>query len=148
MIRKSISSDVSIAAHLCEEDLYEQHILGYDPGAEIRHMLGLCGKTWTWEKNGQPMMIFGANSPGMLDNCGWVWLCMRTEAKNHLVTMLRNWRPYLAEMEAAYDRLETTIAASLKSTVRWIKWAGFTVEDAVPMGVNGELFHYCWKECR
>ncbi len=56
-------------------------------------------------------------------------------------TFLRYSRPMIEVMLAEFSHLENYVDARYKKCIRWLKWLGFVIHDAVPFGVQGLRFH-------
>lgn len=148
IIRKAELADIVMhVADLSKEDAAEQMTLGRNQVDSLAYELDKPGKSYTWVIDNRPVMMFGVNSNSVLSGTGWIWLSVTEEAKRHTVTMLRNWRGFLAEMEGGYQKLETTIHASLVTTLKWIERAGFVISAPGHLHGSDEMFHYCYKEC-
>jgi RimJ/RimL family protein N-acetyltransferase len=44
-----------------------------------------------------------------------------------------------------FGRLENYVHAENKASVRWLKWLGFTMDEAAPYGPRGENFIHFYK---
>lgn len=71
------------------------------------------------------------------------WLVATDELEKHPVMFYRASKPVITEMKERYDWLENWIDEDNKLTIRWLEWAGFSID--APGIVHGfrRLF---WKK--
>ena len=68
------------------------------------------------------------------------------EVAKHPVMFYRMSRRIVDAMRARYSQLENWVDARNGLSIRWLKWAGFYVEEPEKMGAEGQLFHRFWME--
>lgn len=86
--------------------------------------------------------IYGvAKGPGDL----WVpWSMSTTLVDRHAREFLALSLEGIAEIKERYDRLVNFVDAEYTKSIRWLKRLGFTVNNPVPYGLNGEPFCPFW----
>ena len=115
---------------------------GISPDIAVAYSIAVSRPGWAVELDGKPAAIFGA-APGP-DGTGIPWLVATDETERHPVCFYRMSRSIIAGMRRCYDYLENWVDARNTLSLRWLAWAGFTVEDAEPRGVLGLPFHRFW----
>ncbi len=91
--------------------------------------------------NDEPIAVLGLVSRGLLSDTGVPWLLGTHSAMKHKRAFLQESPPVIAEMLRHTSKLENWVHAKNKTSIRWLKWLGFTIDEPVPFGVSGELFH-------
>ena len=64
----------------------------------------------------------------------------------HSFRFLRECGTGIVAISAEFTIIENYCDARNSITVRWLKWLGFTVEEAEPYGVYNMPFHHFYKE--
>jgi hypothetical protein len=88
-----------------------------------------------------PMCMFGVGTVNMLSRVGVPWLLGTDDVEKHYRPFSRGsvfWRDY---MTARYDLLINAVDTRNTMSMRWLKWLGFTLHEAMPMGVSKIPFH-------
>lgn len=96
--------------------------------------------------DGVPACIYGVAQPTVMSDVGSIWMLGTHILQDHVVTFLRRNKAEVDAMSEGFSRLENHCDARNKPTLRWLKWLGFTIEEAEPYGVKGLPFHYFWKD--
>lgn len=91
--------------------------------------------------DGVPLVMLGVVKGDILTGSGVVWLLGTNEALKHRRIFLEQTRGVLDELLSICPRLHNYVHTENKTSVRWLKHIGFTIEDAVPYGPDGEMFH-------
>lgn len=91
--------------------------------------------------NGIPCAVFGLVIVDILTGTGVPWLLGTDYAVKHRRVFLENCKQGLDQMLQTCPNLFNYVHAENKISVRWLKYMGFTIEDPVPMGRNGAMFH-------
>jgi hypothetical protein len=97
-----------------------------------------------WIVEGEVACLFGVAAPAVLGAVGHPWLLSTAVVVRHPMPFLRRYRPYLEHLLALYPVLMNYIDARYAMAVRWVRWMGFTVAEAVPFGPFGMLHHPFW----
>jgi|VirMetMinimDraft_7_1064189.scaffolds.fasta_scaffold00089_46 hypothetical protein len=69
------------------------------------------------------------------------WLLGADELERHPAAFLRYCVEKMPQVRAAYPWLENYVDARASTTIRWLKWLGFTVHAPVPYGILRRPFH-------
>ena len=96
---------------------------------------------WAVEIEGEPVAIFGV---GDAVGGGVPWLLATDAVERFPVHFYRVSKGIVAGMRRRYDYLENYVDARNTLSIRWLKWAGFAVEDPEPFGAAGVDFHRFW----
>ena len=101
---------------------------------------------WVALLDGTPVMCCGVGRMTMLSTVGIPWLFATDDICKLGFKIVRHSRNLAKHMLAEFDRLETWVDIRNKVSATWLKWCGFIVEDAKPVGLDKRLFHRCWME--
>tara|TARA_R110002074_G_scaffold195878_4_gene362455 strand:+ start:2300 stop:2761 length:462 start_codon:yes stop_codon:yes gene_type:complete len=91
--------------------------------------------------DGEPICMFGLVKMDLLSGSGVVWLLGCNRALKYKRAFLQVSGPVVDEMLTICPRLCNMVHAKNTISIRWLKWLGFTIEEPVPHGPDGELFH-------
>lgn len=91
--------------------------------------------------SGVPLVVIGLVKRDMLTGSGTVWMLGANEAMKHKKEFFRQTKPVIDELLIICPRLCNMVHSKNKISIQWLKWLGFTIEDPVPHGPEGELFH-------
>lgn len=128
-----------LARNLREGDRMECAALGYSPQEIIRKSFYAAMIRRTVLIDGKVGASWGLSGT-LLGEVGCVWLLTTPEVEKHYFKMVYLYANQVREMLAMYPRLENYCLASYTKSLRLLKIVGFTVEDPIPYGRNGELF--------
>ncbi len=78
---------------------------------------------------------------GKEPGAGVPWMLSAPEFFEHPQALARHTRWFLARMLESYQTLTNWTDMRNRSTLRWLRWAGFTVFEPEPFGVFGLPFH-------
>lgn len=96
--------------------------------------------------NGEPLVMIGLVKRDILSGSGVVWMLGVNRAMNHKKEFFRQTKPVIDEMLTICPRLCNMVHGKNKSSVQWLKWLGFTIDEPIPHGPDGELFHRFYLE--
>jgi len=91
--------------------------------------------------DGEPLVMFGLVKRDILTGTGTLWMLGADTVRDHKRELLKQTPPVIAEMLTICPRLCNMVHNKNTSSIRWLKWLGFTVEGPVTHGPLGELFH-------
>lgn len=91
--------------------------------------------------DGIPVAIFGLTVHNPLTRLGVPWMLSATQILDYKKDILRYSPQVVDNMLDICPKLLNYVHTENKLSIRWLKWLGFKIEDPVPYGVNGELFH-------
>lgn len=96
--------------------------------------------------NGTPLVMLGLVKRDMLTGSGVVWMLGSDEVMKHKKDLLRQTKPLIDEMLTICPRLCNMVHNKNRSSIIWLKWLGFTINEPIPHGPDGELFHPFYLE--
>lgn len=133
-------AELAADARACDVDeLWASHRA--TPAECMRIGLRYSDEVLTGIVNGTPVCMFGVTPRTLLAGGGIPWMVAANSIRGHSITFLRRCRPVVKLWAAAYGRLENYVDARNTTAIRWLRWIGFTVYDAVPMGPDARPFH-------
>ncbi len=91
--------------------------------------------------NGTPCAVFGLVVVDILTGTGVPWLLGTDYAVKHRKVFLENCKQGLDQMLQTCPNLFNYVHSDNKISVRWLKYMGFKIEKALPIGTDGALFH-------
>ena len=113
-------------------------------------LTGLENSDWCYTAlgDGVPIAIFGVAPMGstLLSKIGVPWMLGSDDIRNFSKETVVLGKLYTKRMIDSYNKLENYVDARNKVAIKWIKNCGYTVEDPIPYGLNGELFHHFFLE--
>lgn len=110
------------------------------PTEIIRRSIAASPQCWTVCHEDRPVFVIGcAALPN--DPRGCPWLLATDEVYRFPGALTRLTKGYVAEMMARWPGLLNFVDERNVASVRWLARIGFTVEEPIPAGRRGELFH-------
>lgn len=106
---------------------------------ELRHSVGISEKAQAFVRGGRVVAIFGEIKHD--DRIGVPWLISTTEITKHRRAFLVACDREVAQMRKRHQVLINYTDARYAKALRWLRWLGFEMHDAIPYGANGEPFH-------
>jgi hypothetical protein len=132
-----------VATHLRKEDFDEVFALtGKSPHLALMEDWEMSSRRWIiFNKQAQAVAVLGVRPLYQFSDEGDLWL-LGTDGLNKISKFfLKISKPILEEMKGGFKTLVGYIDARYEKTIRWMKWMGFTIEEAEPFGVMGLPFH-------
>lgn len=118
---------------------------GTTPAEALHRAFGLSTHAWALrDTTGQPLALWGVGPHSLLAGRGCPWLLAADAFEAFGPDIARLSRPFLAGMRELYPQLENRVDARHARSVRWLSWLGFTIDPAMPWGVEGRAFHRFW----
>lgn len=112
---------------------------GLTPAEAAVESLQHSEEAWTFRQNETLLGIAGVVPQTLVGGRASPWLLTtRVPAPRLLLSCTK---PVLERWLGRWDVLENYIDAEYTASLRWAKWAGFTIFPAVPYGASGTLFH-------
>ena len=96
--------------------------------------------------DGEPLVMIGLVKRDVLSGSGVVWMLGANRAMKYKKEFFRQTKPVIDEMLTICPRLCNMVHGKNTSSVQWLKWLGFTIDDPIPYGPDGELFHRFYLE--
>lgn len=91
--------------------------------------------------NGEPLVMIGLVKRDLLTGSGVVWMLGANRALKHKKEFFKQTKPIIDEMLTVCPRLCNMVHSKNTSSIMWLKWLGFTIDEPTPHGPDGELFH-------
>ncbi|AXQ48895.1 hypothetical protein CQW31_22605 [Pseudomonas sp. 382] len=114
-------------------------IRGLTVEQELRYSVERSVRPLAYVVNGRVVAMFGDIQ--LDEQTGVPWLISTTEIDRHHRAFLIECDREIAAMRQRYQVLINYTDARYTKALRWLRWLGFHMHDAVPYGINGELFH-------
>ena len=145
-VRTANHGDIArMAPHVREADRQELWAIGYmTPEKALTEGLRMSKFAYTGTVDGRPAVMFGVCDGAVLGGLGNVWLIGTDEIEQNALTFLYESPKYLRKMQKRYEMLTNYIDARNKVAIRWLRWLGFSFDDAEPMGPFKVPFHRFW----
>lgn len=89
----------------------------------------------------EPVAILGLSRCNPITDTGIPWLLSSENALKHKREFLLQSPKVIEQMLSICPNLFNFVHAENKTSVRWLKWLGFTIEEPKPIGVKKEMFH-------
>ena len=94
--------------------------------------------------DGQVVCMFGIG--GLEGEVGVPWMLASPLLTKISKPFLLECKSFLDEMSKDYTSLYNVAWSKNHTHIKWLKWLGFTILPAKPMGPDGELFHEFFKD--
>lgn len=129
-------------------DQLECRALGQSPRKALK--AGVENSKFSWamlDDSGRPLALFGVAPHPTDDKLGIPWFLGCSEVYEHRLTFVKYTRHYLAVMQHYFPKLVNVVHADNEKSIRWLKWAGFTVTDEPrTYGPHSEPFLAFYKQ--
>ena len=119
---------------------------GFEPIRGLRLSVEASDRVWTGLVNGEPVCCFGRAVSPVDPTVGYPWLLGTPVMERHSKAFLIRNRAYLREMSRGLRRLENHVFTENRTSIRWLKWLGFIVDEPAPFGTMGMTFHKFWMD--
>ncbi len=135
-----------IATHVREADYLElaDGTLTHPYDAMIRAINDDPERSVTAYINGIPVCMFGVTPAGICLSSGIPWMIGTHFIDKTPKSFLRKCRDVVCKISNNFDYLVNYVDARNTRAVEWLKWLGFTINEAEPYGPKGLLFHKFW----
>lgn len=131
-----------IAENLREADREELHSsTGLSSTEGLMESWKVSSHCWLiLDNEGLPIGIFGA-APHPVEGLGVVWMMGTDGILKEAISVARQTRRYVDEMQAVYPTLWNFVDARNELSIRWLTWSGFRLVDVDPFhGRDGQTF--------
>ena len=92
-------------------------------------------------KTKDPIAMFGVGSLSLLSDTGVIWLAGTDEIRKWRTPFAKHSRVYIKAMLDNYSMLESYVDARNDTSIAWLKWCGFKIFEAEPLGPDNTPFH-------
>lgn len=133
----------AIASDMRPEDIEElKASTMMSPCRALKMAMEQSAACWTGTADGVPACMFGVCPVGFFEpEKGRPWLLSSRLLDHYAVTFIKLNRECVEQMLNRFPVLENFVSARNRRAVRWLKWLGFCLSPAVPMGRYGVPFH-------
>ena len=142
-MRPATWADVeAIVPRIRQADVDELWAIAMSTPADcLRQGLNLSPKSWVGLADDTPLCIFGVTPIAMLGAVGAPWMVGTDDIDQHARGFVKACRGAVQQIFAPYDHLMNFVDARNLRAIRWLKWLGFEIFPAEPMGHEHRLFH-------
>lgn len=91
--------------------------------------------------DGRCVCLWGVAPASLLTDVGRPWLLASKEFERHASRFLRRNREYINEIRRQYPVLENWVDHRNVKSIRWLRWLGFDILPAEPIGPDAVPFH-------
>lgn len=127
-------------------DIKECRAMDCSPKSALKESWKASRYCWAaLDHHDRPVAIFGVAQHPTDDQLGIPWMLASCEVYLYRRAIIEFTPKYVERMHKAYPRLANVIHVESKRSIRWLKWAGFTVSPPRPHGPKGELFHLFYR---
>lgn len=134
-----------VSQHMRQSDVHEvAAAVGLSPTAALSLSVALSTSVIVAAHNNVPFAIMGC-APAAEEGLGTPWLLATDDWKNHRRQIVTETPKVIAHFHSLYARLTNYVDARHADSIRWLKWAGFSLAPAKPYGLFGLPFHQFTK---
>lgn len=140
MVRDAMAYDaVNLAPRLRQSDVDELYAArGLSPRAGLMASLAASELAFTGLVDRRIVTIFGVAA---CNGFGSPWLLASPEIEARPVLFLRRNKRFVGAMRERYGVLRNHVDARHAASIRWLRWLGFSIGEAVPWGFERRPFH-------
>lgn len=134
-----------IAANMREADKVEIWLAAAsDPESALRNGLARSSQCYTCLVNGRPAFMFGVCPQSLLGRTATVWMLGTDDIYKIKFGRreIRAMAKYVAKLAQGFDVIENWVWDENKTSIRWLKYLGFTVEEPEEAGVYQAPFRH------
>jgi hypothetical protein len=129
------------AIRLRAGDLREIHALGETQESAFTKVLGASLWAETYMVDGEPAVIRGVIPLSLLSKTANAWLMSGEPIEAHRKSFMALTREGVERLRKEWSVLVSFVDADYTRSIAWLKWLGFALEEAQPLGPKGALFH-------
>ena len=96
---------------------------------------------WSIAKGDDIIGVFGVGAANIFSEHGSPWLLATPQIEEIGLSFLRQSRGYVKQMLNQHSFLENWVDARNVTSIKWLKWCGFSFDDPAPFGVEQLPFH-------
>jgi len=110
-----------------------------DVGQALKNLVERSEEAWAASSEEGVICIFGVYRMGLLDDKVSPWLITTNLVQKHKKDFLKGAKISIAHWLDKYEQLENYIPAGFDRLLKWLAWAGFTIDPPSPY--KGRLLH-------
>jgi hypothetical protein len=142
-ILPTVDSDLDeLAEKMRDIDVMECHQVLNLPVAKVLQLSrAVSYEILTGRVNGELVVIYGIAKLNILSSEASPWLLATPAIEKYGFAFARRNKEVIARWQKKYTVMRNHVHVDNKITIRWLRWLGFDIQDPVPYGYRGELFH-------
>lgn len=125
---------LELAGSLRPEDLEEARAYGIPIKQGLLMSLDGSYEAWTGRVDGDLVTVFGIAHKSALSDEGVPWLMGTDLVDKYAFAFARRNKAMVKSWRARHPVMRNFVDARNKTSIRWLKWLGFELQDPVPMG--------------
>lgn len=143
IIRRPTTQDINyLIENMREIDRIEMDdLMGVTPAEALIKTPNIMTNSWILQIDDKPICIFGVTPRKDDKRLGVIWLLGTNDFDENAKTIAFLSKHVLEQLISAYDYVFNYVHSKNKKSIRWLKWMGFRVCDAEPIGRKGANFH-------
>lgn len=142
IVKANLLHAADLAANMRQEDRDEVMALaGQTPEQAVGMSMAISEEVWAGLADGRVLCLFGTAKVTALGDMVCPWMLSTDELPKHARKFLRHSKDVIAYWRDRHMRLSNAVDARYMTAIRWLRWLGFTVHEAMPMGPNKAMFH-------
>lgn len=110
------------------------------PGPALEWSLASSSLAWSIRFGEKAIGLFGVGANHANPDWGSPWLLATPELESISFTFLKQSRECVQRMLERHSFLENWVDQRNLTSIRWLKWCGFTIFDPEPFGVENKMF--------
>lgn len=111
------------------------------PTEAMRDGLRVSSFAWSAFINNEPVAMFGVAPLSTLSGVGVPWLVSTRNIDKYKKEFLRPCKRYVDLMLSVFPELENYVAADNVRAISWLKYLGFSFDEAIPYGIYQQPFN-------
>lgn len=143
-VRTSEEKDIeTLKNNLRQSDIQEiwaSHRLS--PEEALKLSLKQAETCMTIEIEGKPIGMFGITSGDLLSDTATIWMLATNGLNRVRKSFIKECKKFINSQLENYTTLEGYVDARNKISMRWLRWCGAKIAEAIPLGVDKLPFHY------
>ena len=145
LVRPATLEDADeMAPNMRESDQAElEACTGHSPKRALRDSIKCTESPLVGVADGEIGCIYGVAVFDTQPYTGVIWLLGTSLIATHSLTFLRHSRNWVREVQGSgkYKYIGNYVHGENQASIDWLRWLGFTIEEAEPYGARRELFH-------
>lgn len=124
------------------EDVVEAWAAGhFSPSEALKVSMMYTNYPKTGLVDGRVMAIWGVGKVTQISEIGIPWMLTSIQVEKHFRAFLRYSKGLLDDMKNETLVFDNVVDARNLVSIRWLRWLGFTIHDALPYGPDDMPFH-------
>jgi hypothetical protein len=142
-IRVALPSDaLDLGPRITADDRREVEAMnGRDPRIALIDGVVRSSEAWTGRIDGRVACMWGVGPGDVMGWTGVPWMLGSEAVAANATILLRQSRAFVERWRGMYPVLRNMVDARHHRSIRWLRWLGFEIGPASPLGRNGLPFH-------